>query len=176
MKLTVAAAVVLLSVGSAELAMAGGMRGSMFNLPPAKDPILSNERIGIVIVDVEDNRVVTPLDDTGKAFPADQFRGQLFVVTGPQFSFRLPPREGESRRVVNVQFFRANATEDIPAEQTQILQSVVIANDAARILEMDVVVPRPREMPATQSPPHGCQCWVPCRERQCRRWNRRGCR
>ena len=88
--------------------LAGGLKGTMYNLPPAKTQIL-DERIGILVRDVEDNRVLQPLDDRGRPFPPAQFSGNLLIVNGPDYSFTLPARGGVGNsRVVNIQFFRSN--------------------------------------------------------------------
>jgi hypothetical protein len=137
---------------------AGGIKGSMFNLPPQKDLVPGNERIGIQVFDPEDNRVIRPLQDSGEEFPASQLRGNLLVVTGPEFSFRLPPRSDGRPGVVTIQFFRSNTAEDIPAEQTQILQNIVVANDDVRRLDIDVVVPRPQDMRRPCPPCYRCGC------------------
>jgi|GEM_PF-2923676 hypothetical protein len=137
------AAVSLLSLGiSVSPSFAGGVSGRMFNLPPGKAPIDANERIGILITDTESNRDITPLDAIGQRFPAQSLSGNQLVVRGSDYSFTLPP--GPGRRVVTIQFIRDGVA-------TQLLRNVIIADAPGRILQLDVVVPRPTQMPSQGS-------------------------
>ncbi len=150
---------VAMAIGICPPINAGGMQGSMFNLPPSKTAIDADERIGIVIVDVEDHVVIRPLDANGQPIPRSQFSGEMLIVRGSAYSFTLPSRKRDQRRVVRIQFFRSNAKETVPAQQTQILDNVIIANVPGRVLTMDVVVPRPKNV-RVRSLPSAYPCQV----------------
>src|SRR5206468_947956 len=82
------------------------------------------------------------------------------TVRGPKYTFTLRPRGGAGgRRAVNIQFFRSNAKADIRRLPTQILRAVVIDNEPNRFLALDVVVPRPMEMPDHY--PDACLYYTP---------------
>jgi hypothetical protein len=138
-------------------ARAGGMKGRMFNLPDQKKvvkPIDKKETIGIVVRDLDGNRL-TLLDSQGSPFPPDQFaNGQLFVL-GADFSFTVERvNDGRKSRVVNIEFSRSDVaaagTVQAAARTTEVLPSVVIANDPNEVLNVNVSVRRPRQMKAAK--------------------------
>ncbi len=146
-----------LTILPGSLAWAGGIRGTMYNLPQNGTTPIAGEDIDIKLFDTVDNGAVIPLDSTGAPFPASRIKGDGAVtVAGPSYAFTVPNRTDGRPRVLNVQFFRANPPKGIVITQLmQELRQVVI--DPAHMLVLDVVVPAPQ--PQVMNP--GCYCY-PC--------------
>jgi uncharacterized protein (TIGR03000 family) len=123
---------------------AGGVRGTMFNLPPGANPIDANEPIVVLVTDFESSQPILPKDAKGKDFPSNRVEQNFGVqFTGPAFEFTLP--DIAKRTVVNVQFFRSNGPGSALLP-TQIISAVVVDTDVKQRSEVNIVVPRPTDM------------------------------
>ena len=169
-----------LAVLSGSFASAGGIKGSMFNLPDRNgvvSPIEDKEVIEIAARDLDGN-LLELLDDKGNRFPPEKLQNGRLFVTGPNFSFTLRPiNNGRRSQVINIDFFRSDIVRpglvQGAAQRTETLPSVVISNDPAEMLSINVSVRRPSQMETRKEERVQCCPTVPWCDCSTTCWGRR---